>query len=234
MADSINIYCDESCHLENDGIDVMVLGALSCPTDQARGIAADLRGIKNEHGLPAGLELKWTKVSGAKVDLYLHLVDYFFSQPDLSFRGLVASPKSQLIHSAFGQDHDTWYYKMYFELLKVLLDDPVLTYRIYLDVKDTRSARKERKLRDVLCTNMRDYQGERVQLQTVASHEVEQVQLADLLIGALGYANRGLSSSAAKLAVISKIESRTRRSLLRSTTLSQQKFNVFQWHPQGI
>lgn len=232
MVDSFNIYCDESCHLEHDQHDVMVLGALSCPTDKARKIAADLRGIKNEHGLPAGLELKWTKVSGAKADLYLHLVDYFFTQPDLRFRGLVASPKSQLVHQSFGQDHDTWYYKMYFELLKVLLDDPSLTYRIYLDIKDTRSARKEAKLRDVLCTNMRDFQGERVQLQAVASHEVEQVQLADLFIGALGYANRGLSSSAAKLEVIATIERHTGRSLRRSTPLSWRKFNVFHWHPQ--
>jgi hypothetical protein len=121
---------------------------------------------------------------------------------------------------------------MYFELLKVLLDDPSLTYRIYLDIKDTRSARKEAKLRDVLCTNMRDFQGERVQLQAVASHEVEQVQLADLFIGALGYANRGLSSSAAKLEVIATIERHTGRSLRRSTPLSWRKFNVFHWHPQ--
>ena len=27
----INIYCDESCHLERDGEPIMVLGAVSCP-----------------------------------------------------------------------------------------------------------------------------------------------------------------------------------------------------------
>jgi len=234
MGVSLNIYCDESCHLEHDEHDVMVLGALSCPTSESHAIAADIRRIKNEHGIPAGLELKWTKVSGAKVDLYLDLVDYFFTQDNLRFRGLVASPKSQLAHGTFGQDHDTWYYKMYFELLKVLLEDPSVVYRIYLDIKDTRSARKVHKLREVLCNNMRDFQGERARLQTVASHEVEQVQLADLLIGALSYANRGLTSSAAKLAVISRIENRTTRSLLCSTPPSEQKFNLFQWHPREV
>lgn len=27
----INLYCDESCHLENDKINIMVLGALAVP-----------------------------------------------------------------------------------------------------------------------------------------------------------------------------------------------------------
>ena len=31
MTESIHIYCDESCHLENDGMKAMVLGALWCP-----------------------------------------------------------------------------------------------------------------------------------------------------------------------------------------------------------
>ena len=26
----INIYCDESCHLEHDDSDIMVLGGISC------------------------------------------------------------------------------------------------------------------------------------------------------------------------------------------------------------
>ena len=28
MSESIHIYCDESCHLENDGMKAMVLGAI--------------------------------------------------------------------------------------------------------------------------------------------------------------------------------------------------------------
>lgn len=33
-----NIYCDESCHLENDHQQVMVLGAIWCPEDHSRSI----------------------------------------------------------------------------------------------------------------------------------------------------------------------------------------------------
>jgi hypothetical protein len=36
MSDTFNIYCDESCHLENDHQKVMVLGAVWCPFDKTR------------------------------------------------------------------------------------------------------------------------------------------------------------------------------------------------------
>ena len=33
----LNLYCDESCHLENDGESVMLIGGISCP-DYVRNI----------------------------------------------------------------------------------------------------------------------------------------------------------------------------------------------------
>ena len=36
MSESIHIYCDESCHLENDGMKAMVLGALWCPASHRK------------------------------------------------------------------------------------------------------------------------------------------------------------------------------------------------------
>ncbi len=36
MSDIFNVYCDESCHLENDHRKVMVLGAVWCPFDKTR------------------------------------------------------------------------------------------------------------------------------------------------------------------------------------------------------
>ena len=109
MSDVFNVYCDESCHLENDGQKAMVLGAVWCPLDKTREIAVRLREIKQKHGLPPQFEVKWTKVSPAKVDLYLDLVDYFFDDDDLHFRALIVPDKSLLRHDAFlGQDHDTW------------------------------------------------------------------------------------------------------------------------------
>jgi Protein of unknown function (DUF3800) len=228
-----NVYCDESCHLEHDDHPAMVLGALWCPQEKAHEIAVRLREIKQRHGLGTGFEVKWTKVSPAKVQAYLDLIDYFFDDDDLHFRALIVPNKSRLKHVAFdGQDHDTWYYKMYFTMLKWLLS-PDSHYRIYIDIKDTRGAQKVRKLHDVLCNNLLDFERaivERVQL--VRSHEIEHMQLADLLIGAVSYVSRELNNSPAKLALVQRVQQRSGYSLERSTLPKENKFNLFRWRAQ--
>ncbi len=234
MTETFNIYCDESCHLEHDGHRSMVLGAVWCPAAETRAIAERLRVIKAAHGLPADFEVKWTKVSPAKIDFYLALVDYFFAEPSLHFRALIVPDKAALDHDSFNQDHDTWYYKMYFDLLKLILD-PHARYRIYLDVKDTRSAPKERRLREVLSNNLYDFQREIIErLQAVRSHEVEQIQLTDLLTGIVSYANRELHSSPAKAALVRRMRERSGYELTRSTLFGEQKVNLFRWRPRLV
>lgn len=233
MPQTYNIYCDESCHLENDLQKVMVLGAVWCPADKAKEAADRLREIKAQHGMQAHFELKWTKVSPAKSRMYLDLVDYFFDDDDLHFRGLIVPDKSKIDHSRFdGQSHDVWYYKMHFEMLKALLT-PQDRYRIYIDIKDTRGAARVRKLHEVLRSRMYDFDSRIVErVQTIRSHESELLQLADLLIGALSYANRGLSANAGKLALIERIRKRTGYQLDKSTLLREPKFNIFAWRAQ--
>lgn len=226
-----NIYCDESCHLENDKQRVMVLGAVWCPLESTREIAVQLRKIKEKHGMPAAFEAKWTKVSPAKVELYLDLIDYFFEEHELHFRALIVPDKGKLRHEDFfGQSHDTWYYKMYFDMLKAILR-PDCHYRIYLDIKDTRGAQKAAKLHEILCNNMFDFSREVIErLQLVRSHEVEQMQLADLLIGAIAYCNRGLEGNSGKMALIDRMRQRSGYSLNKTTLLREEKVNLFHWH----
>lgn len=233
MNRTYNIYCDESCHLENDGQKIMVLGAVWCPEGPlTRRIAERIRQVKASHGLNPAMEVKWTKVSPGKSSFYQDFLDLFFKEPNLHFRALVVGDKSKLRHGDFSQDHDTWYYKMYFNLLKVLLS-PKDRYRIYLDIKDTRGATKVRKLHEVLCNSTYDFDQriiERVQL--VRSHEVEQVQLADLLIGIVSYANRGLATSAAKIALVEKMRKLSGYNLTKTTLLRETKVNIFRWEPK--
>ena len=58
-----NLYCDESCHLEHDDSDVMVLGALIIPKDKRQEITENILQIKARYGVKARTEVKWTKAS---------------------------------------------------------------------------------------------------------------------------------------------------------------------------
>ena len=234
MTQVFNIYCDESCHLEHDRQGIMLLGAIWCPLEKAREIAQAIRAIKGKHGLGHDFEIKWTKVSPGKIDFYIDLINYFFEEPDLHFRALIAADKNKLHHETYYQSHDDWYFKMYFTMLKAIFR-PNASYRIYLDIKDTRSAPKVRKLQDVLCNNAYDFSREIIQkVQTVRSHEVEQLQLADLLIGAVAYVNRNLFGSRAKQRLVKLICERSGYSLTHSTLYREDKLNLFRWTAQEL
>lgn len=229
MSELYNVYCDESCHLENDGQKAMVLGAIWCPVDKRVEISERIREIKKKHGLGSDFEIKWTKVSPSKLPFYRDVVDYFFDDDDLHFRGLIIPDKSLLNHSGFGQTHDDWYYKMYFTMLKTIFD-PQAQYRVYIDIKDTLGQEKVTKLHDVLCNSQWDFSRKVIQrIQQVHSHESEQLQIADLLIGALSYLHRGLSESKAKIALIERVKERSRYSLVQNTLLRENKMNLLIW-----
>lgn len=110
---TFNVYCDESCHLENDGISAMAWGAVYCQESDTRAIADAIRALKARHGLSPSFEAKWTKISPAKVGFYLALVDLFLDDERMRFRGLVVPDKTQLNHAQFEQTHDEWYYKIH-------------------------------------------------------------------------------------------------------------------------
>jgi hypothetical protein len=228
VPETFNVYCDESCHLELDGQPAMTLGAVWCPLSHARPTAERLREIKLKHGLKPLSEVKWTKLSPGNLPLYLDLLDYFFDAESLSFRCVVAD-KGGLRHGDYAQTHDDWYYKMYFTMLHVIME-PQACFRIYLDIKDTRSAVKVRKLHDVLANSLYDFSRSIVErVQTVRSHEVELLQLADILIGSVSAANRGEPESPAKRAFIERMRHRSGYTLTRTTLLREKKLNIFHW-----
>ncbi|PAY05436.1 hypothetical protein CK489_29065 [Bradyrhizobium sp. UFLA03-84] len=233
MTDRIAIYCDESCHLQHDGFDVMVVGCIWTPREAVARLSAELLEIKIRH--TAAGELKWTKVSASRQGFYEEVVHWFFNSPDLHFRAVVIANKKSLDHDAFNSgSHDDFYYKMKFSLLSKILS-PTNEYEIYLDIKDTRSRFKIKTLREILLNNRYDFTGDMIdRVQHVRSHEVEMMQLADLLIGAVAYRHRNLSSNPTKAKIVSLIEERAERPLTRSTALTAQKFNLFVWTPRQV
>ena len=229
-----NIYCDESCHLENDQKQVMVLGAVWCSAEKVKDVSRRIKDIKQKHGFNTKFEIKWIKVSKARQLFYLDILDYFLDDDDINFRVLVIPDKSKLRHAHFHQDHDTWYYKMYFELLRVIIN-PKGNYNIFLDIKDTRSSTKVEKLKDVLCNDNYDFEKTIIKnLQVVRSNEIQLLQLTDLLTGIISYVNRGLCGNDGKLALVNRLQNRTGYSLKKSTLLKEEKVNIFIWQATEI
>lgn len=240
MKELINIYCDESCHLKNDGEPIMALGAVYCPAAKKDDIFIRIAEIKKKYNLipkkihnpkdnRAMYEIKWNKVSKSKIAFYKELIDFFFDDDDICFRVLVVPDKLELEYEKYGHTHDTFYYKMYFSMLKVILN-PDYAHNIYIDIKDTKSKEKVHKLEEVLRNDKYDYSKEIIKkVQQVRSHEVELIQLADLLTGAVSYINRGLETSEAKNELVELIRHRSRYSLVKSTLVKEKKFNIFIW-----
>jgi hypothetical protein len=224
-----NIYCDESGHLERDDVPVMVLGAVWCRASAAQSLARRIRDIVIHHGLAADFEIKWTKVSRSKQEFYEALIEYFFDEPELHFRGVLIPDKAKLNHAEFDQTHDEWYYKMLYTVLDPIID-PRQRYRIYLDIKDTRSEQRRAKLEEVLRSARHDSHGQVVErIQQIRSHESRLLQMADLLIGAIGYHNRHLTSNAGKLAVVRRIQRRSGWPLDSTTWLREPKLSLLRW-----
>lgn len=233
MSELIHVYCDESCHLEHDRASSMALGAIWCPASHRAQLGRQIKALRAVHELAPEFEIKWVKISPAKLDFYLALVDLFFDEPLLHFRGLVVPDKSALDHQRFAQTHDEFYYKMWYQLLKWLIS-PEQRLRVFIDIKDTRGQEKVTKLHDILCNANCDFDRNLIgSVEQVHSHHVPLLQLADLLIGALSYLHRGLAGSPAKQAVIERIQQRSGLSLERSSLVREEKFNLFIWRPQA-
>lgn len=235
----INIYCDESCHLEHDDSDIMVLGGISCDKKNIKYISNKIDYLKSKYKIPKYEEIKWTKVSPSKLEFYKELIEMFFSCSLLNFRCVVITGKNKLNNDAFSQSYNEWYYKMYYLLLSKWIDIEK-TYSIYIDIKDSNGGNKIRKLQEIINNFLYGFNCVS-KIQLVRSEELLILQLCDLIIGAIGYKNRFLSShfgqhkiSKAKSEVCQLIVEKTGLTLENSTSLYESKFNIFVWSPKEI
>lgn len=230
MNNTYNIYCDESCHLQQDKQRFMLLGGIWCPESKITDISARILEIKKRNSLDPKFEIKWTKVSESGQQLYEDVVNYFFDDDDLHFRVLVAD-KTQLDHAKYHQTHDEWYYKMYFYLLNAIVA-PDSCYNVYLDIKDTLGSSKIRKLSEVLSNSKLDFDRNIFQrFQAVRSHESTILQLCDLIMGAVSYQARDLSGNKGKETIVELVKRRSGYQLDMSTLYKENKFNIFYWKP---
>lgn len=214
---TFNIYCDESCHLENDHKDFMLLGYVSSAYNQVKRHTERINDLKKKHNYYG--EIKWSNVSSSQFLFYKELVDYFFDT-DLRFRTVIVN-KSKINNGAYNQDYDTFYYKMYYYLLNHNIKSNY-TYNVYIDIKDSLSAYKVEKLKGILNLKYGVFRN----IQNIRSHESLLLQLADFLMGALSYnLNYPDKKMIAKMQIIDRIKHHTTQSL--DATSYDNSFNMF-------
>ncbi len=181
-----------------------------------------------------GAEASGSAVSPSKLGMYTDLVEFFFQEPVLQFSALVIPDKSILDYSLYIQTHDDWYYRMYYEMFIQEYGKKKKPMR-FTSTSRTRARQKGRQSycgRYSAC-RMGDPTLQTVKrIQIVRSHEVQIVQLVDVMLGAIAYYARGLSSSAREAKDCeSRSGIRPFIPLERALPSAVAKFSLSYWHP---
>jgi len=230
--EEINIYCDESCHLENDGQRAMVFGCIRYPKEKVYDLSKQLRELKKKYHIYPFAETKWKTVSKSKEMFYLDLLELFLNTEDLKFRAVVFQNKDlhRLEHNKFhNQTYEDWYYKMFYVTLGKIIDKGN-SYNIYLDRKNVNSSQKIHILEMYLAKKAKI-----LKVQNVLSHQSELIQLTDFLTGIISYANRDAiklpNANKTKIKLVETLKDKMNLSLILPTPLTANKVNIFMWEP---
>ncbi len=230
-----NLYIDETCHLEYDKQSVMCIGYTKIAHNDYLKVKDDLKKIKLKH--KSATEIKWSKVSLSRIELYKDWIDYFFDQ-NIAFRCILVKNKRNLDHDKFNRgDHNAFYYKMIYLLLHNKYVNPSdEQYRVILDIKDSRGIERLKELDD--CLNPSEEDKSFVYFQHIRSHENELIQLTDLLIGAVGFKARKehtkSDASKVKCELIDYLEKKSGYSLDEGTIPWESKFNIFDFQISAV
>jgi hypothetical protein len=228
-----DIYCDESrqeyfaAPPQAGRQRYVLIGGLWVPTDARETLKAGLKELRERHNVHG--EFKWTRVSPSRLSFYADLVPFFFDSNLMRFRCLVL-PANQLDAIRFHNgDNELVFYKFYYQLLHHWILD-FNTYRIFTDLRTNRVKQRLERLRETLDNSNRF--ANVASVQALPSEQLDLLQLADVLIGAVGYRFHGDGKSSAKWSVVTEIEERLGHKIVR-TRKTEEKFNVFRWQPGG-
>jgi len=219
------IYCDESRHGGTEGDRYMAIGGLWVPKDRKIQLTREFRDLKRLIGLNS--EVKWSKVSFARLDAYKRLVDFFLSS-EVNFRVIVVDQSKVDVDRFHGGDRELGFYKFYYEMLiKWLL--PGNQYVILLDYKQNKGADRYTTLRTVLERKLKGVAWVS-DLTVIDSCQTPLAQLCDLLTGAVAASwCDGLAATGPKKAIAQHLATGLNKASLKFQSASPafEKFNVF-------
>ncbi len=229
-----DIYMDESCQ---NGHKFMVLGGVVIEQPNIDAITRSLAEVREKRGLDR--EIKWGKISGAKLECYKHYLDVFFdymNNGQITFHSVLIDC-SQLNHAKYnGGNHEIGFSKFTYQLL-LRIGKECRTYQTihaYLDNRNTNQSLDElqRILNSGIAKKHQLTHRPFKRVQYVDSKICNFVQLVDLLIGAIGYQSNGKDlehdASRHRIDLMQYICSRAKlRRLDEGTAFGKQGFTIW-------
>lgn len=230
----LEVYADESSQNSHK---YMVLGGIVVISTRRDQVLTAFREIRGKHRLFG--ELKWGKISSAKLHVYKEFIDCFFafySENVLHFHSLVIDT-SKLDHAQYNKGNaEIGFSKFIYQLLIKFgrLYHAKGNFHVHLDDRTTRQSLEE--LRQILNSGIRKrwgvdrYPYKRVQF--LESHKSDFLQVVDLLIGAIAFVKNGhylkSDASPARKELADYICQRAcLPSLGHSTPMRMQKFTIW-------
>ena len=234
-----HVHCDES----HTGARYVVYGGIIMPCRDVEWFDAIMREWRVEKNMLR--ELKWTRVTNQKYAEYQSLVDLFFEHANLNrlhFKSVVFD-MSQVDYGAYHEgDDELGFYKFYYQFLLHKFAPYARTdeNRLYVNI-DERSNRHRhplRTLRDALNSGIKKKYGRKAnvvrQIEPHKSKESNLTQLADVLMGAVGWHCNDLGARPearrAKIDLAAYIARKAHlASLKHGTPRGQEKFEIWRF-----
>lgn len=225
----VNVYIDESRHNNDNDGGYMLLGALWLNVDHLPVLTDAVRLIKKKYDIPTHREIKWTKVSQGKLDYYKELIQLFLNLEQVNYRAVIID-KGKIDYEAHSKTRESFYYTMQYLLVRNIAEKRLGDIRLFLDYKDAWSGHYCTELAKYL-KNTGNLHNKSIIAQPLRSHEVIGLQIADLITGAVMYANKpeNQQKSLAKKELVQFIEESVEQKLTQGTSYSVEKFNLFFW-----
>ena len=208
----------------------------------------ECRKFKYENNWKENTKFNWKNLSKKTFEQYCKFIDIFFKY-NLQFNCIIIDKKEVNLKDNLNKDAELGFYKFYYQLLRKN-SKPNIPYYVYLDRRNTSEPKRLEVLRNFLRRDYypASYSGARQfekgldihSLEFVNSDTYNLIQMADLLLGAIGFHfnNRHLQLGASqnKIAFANYIAQKINKNdLIFNTSKSGYKnLNLWLFKPNKI